>query len=130
LPKRGKASNQVIDQLGSQVDTGMIKANTVTSRDWPTIGLDYAETRFSKLKQITSDNVNGLGLGWSYSLDSERPAASGRATVSRKMYMALSLFHAEQPYGNAGADHRNGNEDVEPERFHHHSSCLSFKPNL
>ena len=43
----------------------MIKANTATSQDWPTIGLDYAETRFSKLKQITSDNVKELGLVWS-----------------------------------------------------------------
>src|SRR5262249_12599042 len=56
----------------SAVDSAMIKANTATSRDWPTIGLDYAETRFSKLNQINADNVKGLGLVWSYSLDSER----------------------------------------------------------
>src|SRR5215475_1081611 len=54
------------------VDSAMIKANTATSQDWPTVGLDYAETRFSKLGQINSENVKGLGLVWSYSLDSER----------------------------------------------------------
>jgi quinohemoprotein ethanol dehydrogenase len=39
----------------SSVDGTMIKDNTATSKDWPTTGLDYAETRFSKLKQINSD---------------------------------------------------------------------------
>jgi hypothetical protein len=52
----------------SAVDSAMIKANTATSQDWPTIGLDYAETRFSKLKQITSDNVKELGPVRSHSL--------------------------------------------------------------
>ena len=52
----------------SAVDSAMVKANTVTSQDWPTIGLDYAETRFSKLKQITSDNVKELGPVRSHSL--------------------------------------------------------------
>lgn len=49
----------------SAVDSAMIKANTATSQDWPTIGLNYAETRFSKLKQITSDDVKELGPVWS-----------------------------------------------------------------
>jgi quinohemoprotein ethanol dehydrogenase len=56
----------------SSVDGTMIKDNTATSKDWPTTGLDYAETRFSKLKQINSDNVKNLGLVWSYSLGSSR----------------------------------------------------------
>ena|ERR1700756_4963150 len=34
-----------INAATSAVDSAMIKANTATSRDWPTIGLDYAETR-------------------------------------------------------------------------------------
>ena len=46
------------------------------SNDWPTIGLDYAETRFSKLNQINADNVKKLGLVWSYPLESS--AASRR----------------------------------------------------
>src|SRR6201994_3307667 len=50
------------------VDGSFVKANTASSKDWPTIGLDYAETRFSRLGQITSDNVKGLGLAWSYNL--------------------------------------------------------------
>src|SRR5690349_23667815 len=54
------------------VDGAFIKANTASSNDWPTVGLDYAETRFSRLQQITSDNVKGLGLVWTYNLESSR----------------------------------------------------------
>jgi quinohemoprotein ethanol dehydrogenase len=75
-----------IKEATSAVDTAMIKANTATSQDWPTIGLDYAETRFSKLKQITSDNVRDLGLVWSYSLDSERGIEATPVVIDGIMY--------------------------------------------
>src|ERR1700688_4439225 len=48
-----KGSPDHIKAVTSAVDSASIKANTATSKDWPTHGLDYAETRFSKLKQIT-----------------------------------------------------------------------------
>ena len=40
--------------------------------DWPSHGLDYAETRFSRLTQINAGNVKELGLVWSYNLESTR----------------------------------------------------------
>ena len=64
-----KGSADHIKAVTSAVDSASIKANTATSNDWPTIGLDYAETRFSKLNQINTDNVKKLGLVWSYSLE-------------------------------------------------------------
>jgi quinohemoprotein ethanol dehydrogenase len=67
-----KSSPQHIKAATSAVDGASIKANTATSKDWPTIGLDYAETRFSKLKQINADNVKNLGLEWTYNLESVR----------------------------------------------------------
>ena len=78
------------------VDSAMIKANTATSQDWPTIGLDYAETRFSKLNQINSDNVKGLGLVWSYSLDSERGIEATPVVVDGIVYQSgpWSIVHA------------------------------------
>nr|WP_316196037.1 MULTISPECIES: PQQ-dependent dehydrogenase, methanol/ethanol family [unclassified Bradyrhizobium] len=80
----------------SAVDETMIKANTATSKDWPTIGLDYAETRFSKLDQINADNVKGLGLVWSYSLDSERGVEATPVVVDGIMYQSASwsIVHA------------------------------------
>src|SRR5262249_31335401 len=47
-----KGSPDHIKAVTSAVDGAMIRANTATSNEWPTIGLDYAETRFSKLSQI------------------------------------------------------------------------------
>ena len=63
-----KGSPEHIKAVTSAVDGASIKANTATSADWPTYGLDYAETRFSKLNQINADNVKNLGLTWTYSL--------------------------------------------------------------
>ncbi|MHB0790130.1 PQQ-dependent dehydrogenase, methanol/ethanol family [Bradyrhizobium sp. 5.13L] len=85
-----------INAATSAVDTAMIKANTATSKDWPTIGLDYAETRFSKLDHITSNNVKDLGLVWSYSLDSERGIEATPVVVDGFMYQTgpWSIVHA------------------------------------
>ena len=57
-----KGSADHIKAVTSAVDSASIKANTATSKDWPTHGLDYAETRFSKLNQINTENVKNLGL--------------------------------------------------------------------
>src|SRR5690242_3643855 len=78
------------------VDGAFIKGNTASSNDWPTIGLDYAETRFSKLSQITSDNVKGLGLVWSYNLESSRGVEATPVVVDGIMYQTASwsVVHA------------------------------------
>ena len=80
----------------SAVDSAMIEANTATSQDWPTIGLDYAETRFSKLGKINSENVKDLGLVWSYSLESERGIEATPVVVDGIMYQTgpWSIVHA------------------------------------
>src|SRR5580704_8191081 len=67
-----KGSAAHIKAVTSAVDGNSIRANTATSKDWPAVGLDYGETRFSKLDQINTENVKNLGLIWSYSLDSSR----------------------------------------------------------
>jgi quinohemoprotein ethanol dehydrogenase len=98
-PQRASAADLTptkIKTATSAVDTAMITANTATSQDWPTIGLDYAETRFSRLKQITSDNVRDLGLVWTYSLDSERGIEATPVVVDGIMYQTgpWSIVHA------------------------------------
>ena len=40
--------------------------------EWLTTGRDYAESHFSPPKQITSQNVNRLGLAWTFNTDSLR----------------------------------------------------------
>ncbi len=91
-----KGSPEHIKAVTSAVDSASIKANTATSNDWPTIGLDYGETRFSKLNQINTDNVKKLGLVWSYSLDSSRGVEATPVVVDGIMYQTASwsVVHA------------------------------------
>jgi quinohemoprotein ethanol dehydrogenase len=85
-----------IKAVTGAVDGAFIKGNTASSNDWPTIGLDYAETRFSKLSKITSDNVKGLGLVWSYNLESSRGVEATPVVVDGIMYQTASwsVVHA------------------------------------
>jgi quinohemoprotein ethanol dehydrogenase len=85
-----------IKAVTGAVDGSFVRANTASSNDWPTIGLDYAETRFSKLQQITSDNVKGLGLVWSYNLESSRGVEATPVVVDGIMYQTASwsVVHA------------------------------------
>ena len=91
-----KGSPEHIKAVTSAVDSASIKANTATSNDWPTIGLDYAETRFSKLNKINADNVKQLGLVWSYPLESSRGVEATPVVVDGIMYVTASwsVVHA------------------------------------
>ena len=91
-----KGSPAHIKAATSAVDQNWIKANTATSKDWPTVGLDYAETRFSKLNQINAENVKRLGLAWSASLESSRGIEATPIVVDGIMYVSApwSVVHA------------------------------------
>src|SRR5678815_1064629 len=67
-----KVSPEHIRSVTGKVDGDAIRANARTTRDWLSYGLDYAETRFSRLGQINVDNVKALGLVWTYDLESTR----------------------------------------------------------
>ncbi|KPP97827.1 PQQ-dependent dehydrogenase, methanol/ethanol family [Marinobacter sp. HL-58] len=79
-----------------QVDQSYIIENAKTGKDWPTHGFDYAETRFSPLSQISADNVENLGLAWSYNLGSERGIEATPLVVDGVMYVTASwsIVHA------------------------------------
>ena len=40
--------------------------NAAQSKEWLTYGGNYAETRYSPLRQIDASNVDRLGLAWTY----------------------------------------------------------------
>jgi len=48
----------------TRVDDNALKNAASTPDRWLTYGLDYAETRYSTLKQIDATNVSRLGLAW------------------------------------------------------------------
>jgi len=73
-PQRAEYGQTAQTELGpaAKVDASDIRNNEASSQEWPTIGLDYGETRDSKLRQIDDTNVKDLGLVWSYNLESTR----------------------------------------------------------
>ena len=79
-----------------QVNQSYIIENAKTGKDWPTHGFDYAETRFSPLAQISADNVENLGLAWSYNLESTRGVEATPLVVDGVMYVSASwsIVHA------------------------------------
>lgn len=91
-----KGSAEHIKAVTSAIDSAAIKANGATTKDWPTYGLDYAETRFSKLDQINASNVKDIGLVWSYSLESIRGVEATPLVVDGFMYVTApwSVVHA------------------------------------
>jgi PQQ-dependent dehydrogenase (methanol/ethanol family) len=59
-------------------------------------GRTYNEQRFSPLAQINAENVNSLGLAWSYDLNTERGIEATSIVVDGVMYTtsAWSIVHA------------------------------------
>jgi quinohemoprotein ethanol dehydrogenase len=91
-----KGSPGHIRAVTSAVDGNTIRANAATSKDWPAVGLDFGETRFSKLDQINTETVKKLGLVWSHSLDSARGVEATPIVVDGIMYVTApwSVVHA------------------------------------
>jgi quinohemoprotein ethanol dehydrogenase len=91
-----KGSPEHIRAATGRIDGAAIRANARTSRDWPSHGLDYAETRFSRLSQINVDNVKSLGLVWAYDLESTRGVEATPVVVDGIMYVTASwsVVHA------------------------------------
>lgn len=79
-----------------RVDGDFIRANAAKTPDWPTTGVDYAETRYSRLDQVNAANVKDLGLAWSYNLESTRGVEATPVVVDGIMYVSASwsVVHA------------------------------------
>ncbi|MFN3260321.1 MAG: PQQ-dependent dehydrogenase, methanol/ethanol family [Pikeienuella sp.] len=78
------------------IDGAAIIANAAETRNWPSYGLDYAETRHSKLDAINADNVGELGLAWAYDLGSRRGVEATPIVVDGVMFVTASwsVVHA------------------------------------
>src|SRR5688572_32875914 len=70
--KPAPGSERHIREVTSLIDDAFL-ANADNSPDnWVTYGKNYAEDRFSPLKEINTDNVGKLGLAWSLNLQTTR----------------------------------------------------------
>ena len=73
------------------VDDVALRNGGAADGDWLTVGLNLAETRYSPLKQITTDNVSRLGLAWSYEL--ARGTRSEERRVGKECRSRWSPYH-------------------------------------
>lgn len=55
--------------------------------NWMSYGRDYAEQRFSPLKQVDTQSVNKLGLAWSFDFDETEPVEATPIVVDGVMYV-------------------------------------------
>ena len=91
-----KGSPEHIRAVTSKVDGASIRANAAATKNWPSIGLGYNETRFSRLTQINTGNAKELGLVWSYNLESKRGVEATPVVVDGIMFVTASwsIVHA------------------------------------
>ncbi len=78
------------------INSQAIIDNAAETKNWLNYGLDYAETRHSKLSSITTENVGELGLAWSHGLKSRRGVEATPIVVDGVMYVTASwsVVHA------------------------------------
>jgi quinohemoprotein ethanol dehydrogenase len=61
-----------IKKVTSQIDDTFLNKADDSPGNWVTYGKNYAEDRFSTLKEINVENINKLGLAWSLNLETTR----------------------------------------------------------
>ncbi|ERJ17567.1 ExaA protein [Salinisphaera shabanensis E1L3A] len=78
------------------VDAERLQSAAQEPANWMTHGGTYQEQRFSRLDQIDQDNVDELGLAWSYRLDIDRGVEATPIVVDGVMYTtgAFSVVYA------------------------------------
>ena len=91
-----KGSPEHIAAVTGNIDERAVRSNAARTADWPAYGLDYAETRHSKLAEINAGNVGKLGLAWTYNLESTRGVEATPLVVDGIMYVTASwsVVHA------------------------------------
>src|SRR5438876_10860901 len=55
----------VLAQRPRQIDDAALKTGSKTGDEWISYGVNWAEQRYSPLKEIDASNVSRLGLDWS-----------------------------------------------------------------
>ena len=81
------ASGYAVASTGSVIET--LNGDSIAGQgegDWFAHGRTYSEQRFSPLQQINADNVDRLGLAWSFDTDSTRGLEATPLVIDGVMY--------------------------------------------
>jgi PQQ-dependent dehydrogenase (methanol/ethanol family) len=87
--------NETADGAAAVDARRLLNADTEPG-NWMSHGRTYDEQRYSPLASITQDNVDDLGLAWSFDLDTERGIEATSIVVDGTLYMtsSWSIVHA------------------------------------
>src|SRR5262245_25743086 len=80
----------VFAQQNKKVDENALKNSGKTGEEWLTYGLNYAETRYSPLKQIDTSNVKRLGLAWSLDIGNGGGGQEDTPLISNGVLYAIT----------------------------------------
>jgi quinohemoprotein ethanol dehydrogenase len=81
-----EAQRKTNGNTAKRIDDAALRNADARPGDWITHGRNYAETRFSPLKQISSTNVKDLGLAWSFETQTNRGLEATPIIVDEVMY--------------------------------------------
>lgn len=81
-----KGSVSHIRTVTSKIDDKAPRSADANQGDWLSYGRNYSEDRYSKLDQITKDNLDELGLAWTLELSSTRGIQATPVVVDGIMY--------------------------------------------
>lgn len=82
--KKSAASTK--QKPAAKIDDAALKNADAKTGEWITHGRNYAETRFSPLKQISDASVKDLGLAWSFDTQTDRGLEATPIIVDGVMY--------------------------------------------
>jgi len=106
-PATPAGTNENISTSSSSTQTGSVTEAmilTPQSDGWRTHGGSYAEERFSPLSSVNTENIDQLGLAWSYGLGTSRGIeATGplirTSTKNRPLKGVATRLTVVSPYG-------------------------------
>jgi quinoprotein glucose dehydrogenase len=78
-------------------------AATIDRGDWPAYGMDQGGGRFSPLTQITTRNVAGLKVAWTYHMKTARPAGASLPGSTTTPLVVDGVMFLGTPYGRVVA---------------------------
>jgi PQQ-dependent dehydrogenase (methanol/ethanol family) len=73
---------------GRAVDDARLRAAAAEPQNWLTYGGNYAEQHYSALDRIDTANVSGLGLAWSFDLETGRGVQATPLVADGVMYVS------------------------------------------
>lgn len=79
-------TNKSVGNSANKIDDIALKNVGARAGDWVTHGRDYAETRFSPIKQVNDTTVKDLGLAWSFDTNTDRGLEATPIIVDGVMY--------------------------------------------